>query len=95
MVHLNGLARGDMGALWGGIFFGDLSQSIQLIRIQVSPFNFDANHVLIGGIADAINAIFQPEAAKIVRIQGATFKLADIVLKKLEFRFLDGRKRVL
>jgi hypothetical protein len=69
--------------------FGDIRQDVQLIRVQVPPLDFDPDHVFVGGSPDAVDTIFQAEAFEIIRIHAARFELADICLKRRQFRFLN------
>jgi len=46
--------------------------------------------VLICGIADAVDAVFQPKSAKIVRIQRPGLQLLNVLFEELELGLLNG-----
>ena len=94
MVHLNGLAGGDMRALRGGVGFRDISQGVELVRIEIAPFHLDPDHVFVSSPADAVGAVFQAEFFEIIRVHGAGFELSDVFFKGSNFRGLSGRDRV-
>src|SRR5581483_10891748 len=78
-VELNVLARGQM-ATSGRVGIGDVRQHAQLVAIQHARRDLNAHH-LDSRLTLAVNAMLQPERAKLFFRDFAAAELADALLK--------------